>query len=76
MADTTQELYTTLAALMERPEDTFVERLKAAKGANRFTRIGNLAWCQTVFIQLIFCRKCRFMKPLLLSSAVLKPLMN
>ena len=35
---------------------------------NRYTKLENLAWSQTVFLQFTFCRKCRFMKPLLLSS--------
>ena len=34
---------------------------------NRYTRLENLAWSHSVFWQLIFCRKCRFMKPLLFS---------
>ena len=33
-----------------------------------YTRLENLAWSHPVFWQFIFCRKCRFMKPLLLSS--------
>ena len=32
------------------------------------TKLENLAWFQTVFSQFTFCRKRRFMKPLLLSS--------
>ena len=37
---------------------------------NRYTRLANLAWSQSVFIQFSFCKKKthRFMKPLLLSS--------
>ena len=34
---------------------------------NRYTRLENLAWSYSVFRQFIFCRKCRFMKPLLFS---------
>ena len=37
-------------------------------GANRYTRLENLAWSHSVSIQFSFCRKRRFMKPLLLSS--------
>ena len=36
--------------------------------SNRYTRIENLAWSHSVFWQFSFCRKRRFMKPLLLSS--------
>ena len=36
--------------------------------ANRYTKLENLAWSQTVFLQFTFCRKRRFMKPSLLSS--------
>ena len=46
--------------------------LSQAKGtsptANRYTRLENLAWSHAVFIQFSFCRKRRYMKPLLLSS--------
>ena len=35
---------------------------------NRYTRLENLARSHSVFWQFIFCRKCRFVKPLLLSS--------
>ena len=34
---------------------------------NRYTKLDNLAWSQTVFLQFTFCRKHRFMKLLLLS---------
>ena len=34
--------------------------------ANRYTRLENLAWSHSVFIQLSFCRIYIFMKPLLL----------
>ena len=36
--------------------------------ANRYTRPENLAWSHSVFIQYSLCIKCRFMKPLSLSS--------
>ena len=36
--------------------------------ANRYTRLENLAWSHSNFWQFIFCRKCIFMKPLLLFS--------
>ena len=39
--------------------------------ANRYTKLENLAWSQTVFLQFTFCRKRRFMKPLLLSSVAI-----
>ena len=39
-----------------------------APHANRYTRPENLAWSHSVFIQYSLCIKCRFMKPLLLSS--------
>ena len=35
------------------------------------TKLENLAWSKTVFFQFNFCRKRRFMKPLLLSSVAL-----
>ena len=35
---------------------------------NRYTKLENLAWSQTVFLQFTFCRKRKFMKPLLLSN--------
>ena len=38
---------------------------------NRYTKLENLAWSQTVFWQFTFCRKLIFMKPLLLSSVVI-----
>ena len=37
-------------------------------GANRYTRLENLAWSHSVFIQYSLCIKRRFMKPLLLFS--------
>ena len=37
-------------------------------GANRYTKLENLACSQTVFLQFTFCIKHRFMKTLLLSS--------
>ena len=41
---------------------------EAGGEANLYTRLENLAWSHSVFIQFSFCRKRRFMKPLLLSS--------
>ena len=35
---------------------------------NRYTRIDNVAWFQTVFYQFSFCREFRFMDPLLLAG--------
>ena len=35
---------------------------------NRYTSLEYLSWSHSVFWQFIFCRKRRFMKPLLLSS--------
>ena len=43
----------------------------AEKGANPYTKLENLAWSQTVFLQFTFCRTRRFMKPLLLSSVAI-----
>ena len=41
---------------------------KSLEPLNRNTRLENLAWSHSVFWQFIFCRKCKFMKPFLLSS--------
>ena len=38
---------------------------------NCYTRLDNLAWSHSVFIQFSLCRKRRFMKPLLWSSILL-----
>ena len=38
---------------------------------NRYTKLENLAWSQTVFLQFTFCIKRRFMKPLLLSRVAI-----
>ena len=43
----------------------------STKHANPYTKLENLAWCQTVFLQFTFFRKRRFMKPLLLSSVAI-----
>ena len=42
--------------------------LQVAPSPNRYTRLENLAWYHSVFWEFIFCRKRRFMKPLLLLS--------
>ena len=46
-----------------------VKTLRTAfcQSANRYTRLENLAWSHPFFWQLVFCRKRRFTKPLLLS---------
>ena len=41
---------------------------KAARQANRYTRLDNLAWSHPVFWPFIFCRKCRFTNQLILFS--------
>ena len=46
---------------------------KLMRSRNVFTRLENLDWSHTVFIQFSFCKKCRFMKPLLLSSVQPRP---
>ena len=38
---------------------------------NLYTKLKNLAWSQTVFLQFTFCRKRRLMKPLILSSVAI-----
>jgi hypothetical protein len=46
-----------------------VKTLRTAfcQSANRYTRLENLAWSHSFFWQLVFCKKRRFTKPLLLS---------
>ena len=42
--------------------------MEAGTYPNRFTSLENLALSQTVILQFTFCRKRRFMKPLLLCN--------
>ena len=41
--------------------------------ANRYTSLENLVWSHTVFYHFSFCRKRRFMKPLLMFSSAYSP---
>ena len=45
--------------------------MKCSVVPNRYIKLENLAWSQTVFLQFTFCRKHRFMKPLLLASVAI-----
>ena len=56
----------------DEPEGDGWRVARASWWVSCYTRLKNLAWFHTVFFQFIFCRKCRFMNPLLCSS----PLIN
>ena len=53
------------------PQELQTVALQRVQYPNRYTKLDNLAWSQTVFLQFTFCRKRRFMKPLLLSSVAI-----